>query len=106
MSRLGLVLFLSLAAVLASTGIALQLYLMEVQNPSLKGDICTASNAHREVEHSPLCALQLAPGQAVLEAPEAPRPLSLLPVHAGEVLGVPLELGEALLGRAPPFPLA
>lgn len=106
MGRLGLFLFLSLVGFLASTGIALQLYLMEVQNPRLKGDICTASHAHQEVEHSLLCALQLVPGQAVLEAPEAPKPLSLLPVQAREVLGVPLELGEALLGRAPPFPLA
>lgn len=103
MKRLGLALLLSLVAVLASTGIALQHYLMVVQNPALKGDLCTAQT--KEVEHSPLCAVQLAPGQAPLEAPEAPRPLGLLPLRVGEVLGVPLELGEALLGRAPPFPL-
>lgn len=57
--RLGLLALYVLLTLVASTGVALQLYLMERQNPALQAD-CRAPG--EEVHHSLLCGLQLAPG--------------------------------------------
>ncbi|BFH76175.1 hypothetical protein TthTF19_13300 [Thermus thermophilus] len=83
-----LYLLLTLAA---STGVALQLYLMERQNPALQAD-CRAPG--EEVYHSLLCGLQLAPGLPPVDPPAPPGPMAFLRVRP-----------EARAGFPPPFPL-
>lgn len=75
----------------ASTGVALQLYFMELANPGLRLDLCQTGG--REVEHSPLCGLQVAPPLPVVEPPAPPRPLAR-----------PLLRAEARPGYAPARP--
>ncbi|AEV16552.1 MAG: hypothetical protein NZ846_01545 [Thermus sp.] len=98
-----LYLFLTLGA---STGVALQLYLMQRQNPSLRADLCQAPGEAREVDHSPLCGLQVAPGLPPLEAPAPPTPIQVLRVRPEGHPGHPPALSRALVPRAPPFALA
>ncbi|WP_460420001.1 hypothetical protein [Thermus brockianus] len=90
----------------ASTGVALQLYLMQVQNPGLRADLCQAPGETVEVEHSPLCGLQVAPGTPVVEAPALPRPLRMGWVRPLGAPGYPAPLSQTLVPRAPPFPQA
>ncbi len=92
-----------LLALLASTGVALQLYLMERQNPALRGDLCTAEEpAHPE--HSPLCGLQVAEGLPPVEPPLAPAPLFLGLGRAQGLPGFPEASLEASRPRGPPSP--
>ncbi|GAA5335854.1 hypothetical protein YIM730264_18780 [Thermus hydrothermalis] len=87
----------------ASTGVALQLYLMQLQNPGLRGDLCQAPGEEAVVEHSPLCGLQVAPGGPVVEAPAPPRPLAVGRVRPARLPGYPAPLPQVLSPRAPPF---
>ncbi|GGM94379.1 hypothetical protein GCM10007092_04590 [Thermus composti] len=98
-----LVLLYLLLTLAASTGVALQLYLMERQNPALKAD-CRA--AQEKVQHSPLCGLQVAPGAPPIAPPAPPRPLPFLEVRALEEAGHPAPPPRALAPRAPPSALA
>ncbi|WP_018461964.1 hypothetical protein [Thermus oshimai] len=95
---LGLYLFLAL---LASTGVALQLYLMQVQNPALRGDLCTAERPVH-LEHSPLCGLQVAEGLPPVEPPQAPAPLFVGLGRAQGLPGFPEAFPEATRPRGPP----
>jgi hypothetical protein len=54
-----LALYVALTLV-ASTGVALQMYLMRVQNPTLGADMCRA-RGRRRPDHSLFCGLQMAP---------------------------------------------
>ena len=89
--RLGLLALYVLLTLVASTGVALQLYLMERQNPTLQAD-CRAPG--EEVHHSLLCGLQLAPGPLPVEPPAPPEPFAFLKIRP-----------EARAGFPPPFPL-
>ncbi len=89
----------------ASTGVALQMYLMRVQNPSLGADLCRAPGEGKGLDHSLLCGLQMAPGLPPVAEPAPPRPLRAAreslkerPGHPGAFL--------APAPRAPPFALA
>ncbi|GAA6755860.1 hypothetical protein QT17_08330 [Thermus sp. 2.9] len=93
-----------LLALTASTGVALQLYLMQVQNPGLRLDLCQSPGEKVEVEHSPLCGLQVAPGGPVVEAPASPQPLALGRVRPVAAPGHPAPLPQVQSPRAPPFP--
>jgi hypothetical protein len=98
-----LYLLLTLAA---STGVALQMYLMRVQNPGLRADLCQAPGEERPLEHSLFCGLQVAPGLPPVAAPAPPRPLETLPQRPAPLSGHRLLLPQALVPRAPPFALA
>ncbi|GLV46844.1 hypothetical protein TJA_00230 [Thermus sp. LT1-2-5] len=98
-----LVLLYLLLTLTASTGIALQLYLMRVQNPGLRADLCQAPGEKVEVEHSPLCGLQVAPGSPVVEEPASPRPLGVGQARSVPLPGYPAPLFPVLIPRAPPF---
>ena len=89
--RLGLLALYVLLTLVASTGVALQLYLMERQNPALQAG-CRAPG--EEVHHSLLCGLQLAPGLPPVDPPAPPGPMAFLKVRP-----------EARAGFPPPFPL-
>ncbi|WP_232822500.1 hypothetical protein [Thermus sediminis] len=95
----GLYLALTLAA---STGVVLQMYLMQVQNPSLRADLCQASGEERPPEHSPLCGLQVASGALVLEEPAPPSPLEVLWVRPTPHKGYPQPPAALFAPRAPP----
>ncbi|SDE54179.1 hypothetical protein SAMN04488243_10398 [Thermus arciformis] len=98
-----LYLLLTLAA---STGVALQMYLMRVQNPGLGADLCQAPGEDRPLEHSPLCGLQVAPGLPPVAEPAPPTLLHLLKARPASRPGhAPLSL-DFLAPRAPPFALA
>lgn len=90
-----------LLALLASTGVALQLYLMERQNPTLRGDLCTAE-AQAPVEHSPLCGLQVAEGLPPVTPPLAPSPLFLGLAGVRALPGFSWAFPEKSRPRAPP----
>ncbi|WP_337845608.1 hypothetical protein [Thermus sp.] len=94
----GLYLLLTL---LASTGVALQLYLMEVQNPALRGDLCT-TEGQAHLEHSPLCGLQVAEGLPPVEPPPAPAPLFVGRGRVQGLPGFPAAFPQATRPRAPP----
>ncbi|MGC8967308.1 MAG: hypothetical protein ACP5JV_03090 [Thermus sp.] len=95
-----LYLFLTLAG---STGVALQMYLMRVQNPGLRADLCQAPGEERSVEHSLFCGLQVAPGLPPVAAPAPPRPLKAFPQRTAPLPGHRLPHPQALVPRAPPF---
>ena len=98
--RLGLLALYVLLTLVASTGVALQLYLMERQNPALQAD-CRAPG--EEVHHSLLCGLQLAPGLPPV-SPLAPRgPIVFLQVRPGARAGFPPPFPLPGPPRAPPF---
>lgn len=88
----------------ASTGVALQLYLMQVQNPGLRLDLCQSPGEKVEVEHSPLCGLQVAPGGPVVGAPTSPQPLVVGRERPLAAPGHPAPLPQVQSPRAPPFP--
>ncbi|TBH21061.1 hypothetical protein [Thermus thermamylovorans] len=85
----------------ASTGVALQLYLMQAQNPGLRLDVC--QNGEREVGHSLLCGLQVAPGLPVVEEPAAPTPLPAFGGRPASRPGHPAPTPSTTAPRAPPF---
>jgi hypothetical protein len=99
-----LALYVALTLV-ASTGVALQMYLMRVQNPTLGADMCRAPGEEQGLDHSLFCGLQMAPGLPPVAEPAPPRPLRAVwdspkerPGHPGAFL--------APAPRAPPFALA
>jgi hypothetical protein len=95
-------LYLALALV-ASTGAALQMYLMQVQNPSLRADLCQVPGEEKQVEHSLLCGLQMAPGLPPVAEPAPPTPLPAPRERLREAPGYPSPFPETLVPRAPPF---
>lgn len=91
-----------LLTLMASTGVALQLYLMQVQNPGLRPDLCQAPGEAREVDHSPLCGLQVAPGLPPVPAPAPPTLAALLRERPSSLPGYGGSLPKSLFSRAPP----
>lgn len=99
---LAIFLYLSLALT-ASTGVALQMYLMQVQNPGLRADLCQAPGEEREVDHSLFCGLQVAPGLPPVGDPAPPTLLQVLKERLSSEKGFPAPVGASLVPRAPPF---
>ncbi|GAA6746915.1 MULTISPECIES: hypothetical protein [Thermus] len=98
-----LAVFLYLALTLtASTGVALQMYLMQVQNPGLRADLCQAPGEEREVDHSLFCGMQVAPSLPVVQEPAAPTLLEVLRVRPSAQAGHPEPARPNLAPRAPP----
>ncbi|WP_117237144.1 hypothetical protein [Thermus sediminis] len=95
-------LYLALALV-ASTGVALQMYLMQVQNPSLRGDLCQAHGGEAEASHSLLCGLQMAPGLPPVAEPAPPTLLQVLRERLRQAPGYPSPASQSLAPRPPPF---
>ena len=93
-------------ALVASTGVALQMYLMRVQNPSLGADLCQTPGEEKDLDHTLLCGLQVAPGLPPVAEPAPPRPLRAAWESPKERPGHPAALSQAFAPRAPPFPLA
>jgi hypothetical protein len=95
----GLYIALTLAS---STGVALQMYLMQAQNPSLRSDLCQAPGEEKPLEHSLFCGLQVAPGLPFVEEPVPSGPSRGLRAKPLARLGHPQPLPEALAPRPPP----
>lgn len=101
----GVLLYLVLTLT-ASTGVALQMYLMQVQNPGLRADLCQAPGEEGEVDHSLFCGLQVAPGIPVLAEPSAPTLVEVLRGRPATWPGYPEPPAPSLVPRAPPFACA
>ncbi|WP_114313381.1 hypothetical protein [Thermus caldifontis] len=97
------VLLYILLTLTASTGVALQVYLMQVQNPGLRADLCQAPGEEKEVDHSLFCGLQVAPGLPLMEGPAPPTLLQVLKERLSSERGFPAPVGAFLVPRAPPF---
>ncbi|GAB5602597.1 hypothetical protein FJNA_11220 [Thermus sp. FJN-A] len=97
-----LLLYLTLTLT-ASTGVALQMYLMRVQNPGLGADLCRAPGETEEVDHSLFCGMQVAPGLAFTAGPTPPTLLETLRLRPAPRPGYGLSLGQNPSPRAPPF---
>ena len=95
----GLYIALTLAS---STGVALQMYLMQVQNPSLRSDLCQAPGEEKPLEHSLFCGLQVAPGLPFVEEPVPSGPSRGLRAKPLARLGHSQPLPEVLAPRPPP----
>ncbi|ETN87510.1 MULTISPECIES: hypothetical protein [Thermus] len=102
----GFLVFLYLLLTLtASTGVALQMYLMQVQNPGLRTDLCQAPGEEREVDHSLFCGLQVSPGLPPIGEVAPPALVRVLQARVAPVPGYPEPQGRAFSPRSPPFAL-
>ncbi|TFU16177.1 hypothetical protein [Thermus tengchongensis] len=100
----GFLVFLYLLLTLtASTGVALQMYLMQVQNPGLRTDLCQAPGEERELDHSLFCGLQVAPGLPPIEEVSPPTLLQVLRARVAAEPGYPEPPARAFSPRSPPF---
>ncbi|WP_243026696.1 hypothetical protein [Thermus albus] len=99
---LAVFLYLSLTLT-ASTGVALQMYLMQVQNPGLRADLCQAPGGEREVDHSLFCGLQVAPGSPPVGEVAPPTLVQVLRARVAPEPGYPEPKGKAFSPRSPPF---
>ncbi len=95
-----LYLFLTLTA---STGVALQMYLMQVQNPGLRTDLCQVPGEEREVDHSLFCGLQVAPGLPPIGEVAPPTLVEVLRSRVIPKPGYPEPRERAISPRSPPF---
>lgn len=100
---LAVFLYLSLTLT-ASTGVALQMYLMQVQNPGLRADLCQAPGEEREVDHSLFCGLQVAPGLPPMGEVAPPTLVQVLRARVVPKTGYPEPQGRAVSPRSPPLP--
>ncbi|GAA5338799.1 hypothetical protein YIM73052_22610 [Thermus antranikianii] len=100
----GFLVFLYLLLTLAaSTGVALQTYLMQVRNPGLRTDLCQAPGEEREVDHSPFCGLQVSPGLPPIGEVVPPTLVRVVRARVAPVSGYPEPQGGAFSSRSPPF---
>ncbi len=88
----------------ASMGVALQLYFMQVQNPLLRTEMCRTGEV--EVEHAPLCGLQVAPPLPVVEPPARPTPWPQVRVRLEAQPGQAGVWSSTPFSRAPPLGLS
>ncbi|MFN4231550.1 hypothetical protein [Thermus sp.] len=103
-SARGFLVFLYLLLTLtASTGVALQMYLMQVQNPGLRADLCQAPGEEREVDHSLFCGLQVAPGLPPMGEVSPPTLVEVLRARVAAEPGYPEPPARAFSPRSPPF---
>ncbi|WP_038057320.1 hypothetical protein [Thermus amyloliquefaciens] len=100
-----LVLLYLLLTLAASTGVALQMYLMQVQNPGLRADLCQAPGEEKEVDHSPFCGLQVSPGLPPVGQVASPTLVRGVRARVIPLPGHPEPHGRLFSPRSPPFAL-